>query len=337
MNRPVGTYLIGCVLLGASTGCAAIPMSPNAPQEKQPKVLLKWADKQLSPPETTVLKADLAEKRSDTSPRAPGSARSAEEPDTIVTDRPDFTEASSTVGKGRVQLEAGYTFTRDRKAGEQFTSHSYPEALLRLGMFADWFELRVGQNFGTERTTMADGTRLRSSGADDLYLGVKLGLTEQQAWRPEMAMVLQMTVPTGGRDFTAREVLPGLNLLYGWDVIKDKLSVGGSTQANRGRGDVALPDFMGLDQAVTGKHSYLLLAQSATVNYTLTEKLGAYTEWFAFFPHSALGPDIGPEHYLDGGFTYKLTPTFQLDIRAGMGLNHHAADFFAGSGFAIKY
>lgn len=32
-----------------------------------------------------------------------------------------------------------------------------------------------------------------------------------------------------------------------------------------------------------------------------------------------------------------VTVTFQLDIRAGMGLKRHAADFFAGSGFAEKY
>ena len=265
------------------------------------------------------------------------SNRADEEPDVIVTDRPDFTEASSTVGKGRVQLEAGYTFTRDRTNGERFSSHSYPEALLRVGVFADWFEFRVGQNFGTEGTTLPDGTRSRAGGADDLYLGVKLGLTEQTAWHPEMALILQMTVPTGSSDFSACELLPGVNLLYGWDVVKDRVSIGGSTQANSVRGDFELPDFMGLGQAVTGKHTYLLLAQSLTVNYTLSEKLGAYTEWFAFFPHSAVGPEIGPEHYMDGGFTYKVTPAFQLDIRAGVGLNRHAADFFAGSGFAVKY
>jgi hypothetical protein len=206
------------------------------------------------------------------------SSRVDEEPDVIVTDRPDFTEASSTVGKGRVQLEAGYTFTRDRSNGERFVAHSYPEALLRVGVLADWLEFRLGQNFGNEGTTLPNGSRTRASGADDLYLGVKLGLTEQKAWRPEMALVLQMTVPTGSSDFSSREVLPGLNLLYGWDVIKDRVSVGGSTQANRVRGDFPLPDFMGLDQATTGKHSYLLLAQSLTVNYTLTEKLGERTK-----------------------------------------------------------
>ncbi|MBY0513076.1 MAG: transporter, partial [Gemmataceae bacterium] len=58
--------------------------------------------------------------------------RASEEP--LASDRPDFTEASSTVGKGRVQLEGGYTFTRDHSGEVATTSHSYPEALLRIGM-----------------------------------------------------------------------------------------------------------------------------------------------------------------------------------------------------------
>lgn len=334
MGRWLLAYSIGSALT-VSIGCASIPLASSGPQERGPKVLLEWADKKSFAAGSDAEKPDAAANGAGADTTA--SNRAAEEPDEIVTDRPDFTEASSTVGKGRVQLEAGYTFTRDRANGERFSSHSYPETLLRVRVFADWFEFRLGQNFGTEGTTLPDGTRSRAGGADDLYLGVKLGLTEQKAWHPEMALILQMTVPSGSRDFSAREVLPGVNLLYGWDVIKDRVSVGGSTQANSVRGDFEVPDFMGLGQAVAGKHTYLLLAQSLTVNYTLTEKLGAYTEWFAFFPHSAVGPELGLEHYLDGGFTYKLTPAFQLDIRAGVGLNRHAADFFAGSGFAVKY
>ncbi len=336
MGRRALAYLVGPAL-ALCIGCASVSVASDGTQERGPKVLLEWTER--SPPRSKgeEEKADAEGKREGSDADKASSTRVGDEKDEIVTDRPDFTEASSTVGKGRVQLEAGYTFTGDRSNGQRFTSHSYPEALLRVGVFADWFEFRLGQNFGNERTTLPDGSRLRASGADDLYLGVKLGLTEQKAWHPEMALILQMTVPTGSRDFSAREVLPGVNLLYGWDVVKDRVSVGGSTQANSVRGDFELPDFMGLGQAVTGKHTYLLFAQSLTVNYTLTEKLGAYTEWFAFFPHSAVGPEVGPEHYLDGGFTYKITPLFQLDMRAGVGLNRHAADYFAGSGFAVKY
>ncbi len=259
-----------------------------------------------------------------------GESEEPEQEEPIATDRPDFTEASSTVGRGRVQLEAGYTFFRDSSTlttqiGEpgaaRFTGHSYPEMLWRIGMFADWFELRIGQNFVSEREITPDATT-SISGALDLYLGVKLALTEQKKALPEMALVLQTFVPTGTGELSAGEMLPGFNLLYGWDIVEDCLTAGGSSQINR---------------ALDGEHYFVLLAQSFTIGYTLTPKLGAYTEWFALFPAGALDSSIGPEQYADGGLTYKVTNNFQLDIRAGIGLNDHAADFFAGSGFAVRY
>src|SRR5262249_48343485 len=59
-------------------------------------------------------------------------------------DRPHFPEASTTVGKDRTVLESGYTFANK---GGTLLSHSFPEALLRVGMFTDWFEFRIGQSF----------------------------------------------------------------------------------------------------------------------------------------------------------------------------------------------
>jgi len=245
-----------------------------------------------------------------------------DEPKPLESYRPDFTEASSTVGRGRIQLEGGYTYFRDRAEGNTKHSHSYPEMLLRIGLFADWFELRVGQNFGAE--LINEGSlRHNEHMADDLYLGTKLALTEQKKALPELALILQMTVPSGGENSSANRVLPGVNLLYGWDVIEDCLSFAGSTQANRSVDDE--------------RHSYVEAAQSLTVGYTLTKKLGAYTEWFALIPTGAVAPDFGPQHYFDGGFTYKVTDNLQLDIRAGVGLNRHADDFFVGSGFAVRY
>src|SRR5262245_57168714 len=53
----------------------------------------------------------------------------------------------SAVGKGRVMLEGGYTFSGK---GASTRSHAVPEALLRIGVFADWFELRLGDTFVRE-------------------------------------------------------------------------------------------------------------------------------------------------------------------------------------------
>jgi hypothetical protein len=234
----------------------------------------------------------------------------------IVTDRPDFTEASSTVGRGVYQLEAGYTYSYNNDAAGRLIGHSYPEALLRFGVYDDWLELRMAWNYVNEEV---DG--IRSSGADDLYLGMKLGLTPQDGWLPEMALVPQMTVPTGARAFTANEVLGGVNWLYGWDV-SDFIATGGSTQFNR------------TIDADSG-NAYTEWAQSWTIGYSLTERLGAYTEWFAFFPH---GADFAkPQHYFDGGFTYLISDNVQWDVRAGVGLNDAADDYFAGTGLSIRY
>ena len=234
----------------------------------------------------------------------------------LVTDRPDFTEASSTVGKGVAQLEIGYTFTSDDSGGTKTRSHSIPEPLLRYGILQDWLELRVAWNYNEEQTNGAT-----ASGADDLYLGFKIGLTPQQGVLPEMALIPQMTTPTGANAFTANEALPGANLIYGWE-INDFVSTAGSTQFNR-----AIDDGSG--------NAYTEWAQSWTVAYTLSDEFGAYTEWFALFPHSA--DTARPEHYFNGGFTYLLSNDIQWDIRAGKGLNGAADDYFVGTGLSLRY
>ncbi len=249
----------------------------------------------------------------------PGNAAVAERDDAgIATDRPDFTESSATVGKGRAQLEAGYGFRHDRQGTARRAEHSFPEALLRVGVLADWCELRVAKNFSALQSN-----ETRVTGAEDLYLGMKLALFEQQGALPEVALMLQATTPTGARELSARRTLPGLSLLYGWDVVPDKWSVAGSTQAN-----------LALDDA---RREYAELAQSATAGYSLTERLGAFGEWFCFVPlaRGLEGPSV--QHYLNGGFTFLVTKDLQLDIRAGAGLNRAADDFFAGAGFAIRF
>jgi hypothetical protein len=194
----------------------------------------------------------------------------------LVTDRPDFTEASSTVGQGVAQLEGGYTYSYDSDDTGSFKSHSFPETLLRVGV--------------------------------------------QEGILPEMALITQMTVPTGSSEFTADETLPGLVWLYGWD-LNDWIASGAQTKANR-----ALDD-------VTGE-PYLEFSQSWTINYRLHDRVGAYTEWFALIPD---GADTNHnENYADGGFTFLVNNDLQLDIRSGVGLNEAADDYFIGTGFAIR-
>ena len=238
----------------------------------------------------------------------------------MATDRPDFTEASSTVGTGLTQIEMGYTFTHDRDNGAETQSHSYPESLFRIGMFADWFEWRILYNHGSQGVTIGGVPFTSVTGAEDLYLGIKLALTEQDGWLPEMAIMPQMTVPSGAEAFTAGEVLAGVNWLYGWD-INEFISTAGSTQINKAVDDDG--------------SNYYEIAQSWTVGYTLAEHLGAYTEVFALFPSGA--STALPEYYFDAGLTFPITNNLQFDVRAGLGLNEPADDYFTGAGVAVRF
>jgi hypothetical protein len=60
-------------------------------------------------------------------------------------------------------------------------------------VLADWFELRIGQNFLDQRQTN-DGITTTATGPHDLNLGVKLAVTEQKGLLPTIAIIPQLTV-----------------------------------------------------------------------------------------------------------------------------------------------
>lgn len=236
--------------------------------------------------------------------------------DPLVTDRPDFTEASSTVGRGVTQFELGYTYFSDQANGTRTQSHSYPEVLLRQGVFRDWLELRVAYNAASVNNDITT-----VNGSEDLYIGAKIGLTPQDGWLPEMSILPQATLDTGSAAFTDGQALFGTNWLYSWE-INDSVSLAGSTQFNRT-----------LDSD-SGKE-YTQWAQSIASGKSITDEFGCYLEWYAFFPDNA--DTDGVEHYLNGGFTYLISDNIQWDIRAGFGLNEEAEDFLTGTGLSIRF
>lgn len=57
--------------------------------------------------------------------------------------RSSFADRVLALTRGRVQLEGGYTFVRDRFAGVPRSEHLFPDMLLRVGL-TERFELRLG-------------------------------------------------------------------------------------------------------------------------------------------------------------------------------------------------
>ena len=215
-------------------------------------------------------------------------------------------------------LEGGYTFN-ERKL-TSFSSNDGPEAVLRMGMFTDWFEFRIGQNFLQQERTVS-GVTSKSSGAQDLYLGVKFMSNEQKRYLPQVALIPQMTVPTGNPAGTSGRVLPGLNVDGSWEIIKDRYNI----------------EFVVGNNLVSddSHHSHFELSTGFTHAFQVNRKLEAFGEWDVF--KGTMEPASQARHYAVAGLVFFATKDFAVDFRAGAGLNAEANRFLVGTGFAFRH
>jgi hypothetical protein len=249
----------------------------------------------------------------------------------LATDRPDFTEASSVVGRGVLQLETGYTYAYDDEAGTRTRSHTAPEALFRYGI-SDNVEVRLVWNYLWTDSTTA-GVTEREDGAEDLVMGFKFALTSQSGWVPESALILDMSSPTGGAGISNEHTEFGSNYLFGWDLPEDK-SFAGSFGYSTGTQLTFLPP-PSPPNVVGSTDRHGIFHASVTHGIPLSESWNAYFEYFGLYFH---GLDGGrPENYFDTGVTHLFNNNVQFDARIGIGLNRSADDFFAGTGMSFRF
>lgn len=242
---------------------------------------------------------------------APGAALRAQPPP-LVTDRPDFTESAETVVAGGVQAEAGYTFSRV----DGVETQSLGELLLRVGL-ASRVELRLGVNsYLIEKRLGAE-----EEGFEDAFLGTKVELVEAPLagtpLRPGVAVLVGTTLPTGHESFGGEEMNPEAKLAVAWS-LGERFALGSN---------------FNVASLYEDGERYGQVSGSAALGISLTERLGAFVEFFGF---SRRSPDGSAVHFLDGGVTLLTGEDLQLDARAGLGLDDEATDYFLGVGFAWR-
>jgi hypothetical protein len=232
--------------------------------------------------------------------------------DALVSDRPDFTEATVLVDKGHVQVESGSTFSREGDT----RSTAFGEVLMRAGL-ASKVELRVsGNSFVRERT----GDAL-TSGMQDATLGFKFKLAdgpESPSWKPALSVITHTTVPSGSRAYRTQRAQPEVKVLGAW-TLSDRVSF--SSNFN-----VARP--------YDGVRSFTEYAGSGSFGFAASGRVGVYAEAFAFAPQD--GSNVVSK-YVNSGFTFLFSPDVQLDVRGGVGPTTLAKrDYFAGVGLVVR-
>jgi len=223
----------------------------------------------------------------------------------ISTDRPGFSTSTGIVPRGHFQLEAGAAASR---SGDD-RSYSFGQLLVRVPV-SDRAEARVGvPSYLVSRSGGA-----RSTGFDNVFVEGKYLLSTQK--RVAYALLVNAVLPTGSRKVTTREFQPGAN--FAADVtLTDKIGATFNLGVVRGADPTA----------TTTRHPNELFG-AASFNFALSKKTGAFTELYA------IGGDGQTQKYLDGGFTFLLSPRTQLDASAGVGLGNGASgpDYFYGVG-----
>ena len=242
----------------------------------------------------------------------------------IETDRHDFTQSGRTVGCGVVQLEAGYTYFYNNDDGVVEQAHTTPEMMLRLGL-TDGIEFRIRWDYawGREETEQFDG-------AEDLRLAFKFAISEQRGWIPTSALEVRSTVPTGGSDWTTDGVQGGLDYIFEWELAPRWVLAASTGVSTNG-----LSEFGLIEPELGGEDDFILWSHSVALGLPLSCRNELYLEYFYLHTHGR--EEELTEHYFDAGIDHYVTNNFVLDVRAGIGLNDEADDFFVGVGGGWRY
>ena len=250
-------------------------------------------------------------------------SESEPERERIETERHDFTQSTTVVGRGTTQVEFGYTFFQGSGETEVEDSHATPELLIRYGL-TEKVEFRLRYNevwqFGEEDL----------SGSEDIHWAFKVRTSDQQGWRPESALEIRATAPTGGVDWSTDEVEFGLDYIYGWKISPRVEIYGSSGFSTNGLGEFAFRPSAPADE------EFILYTQSVAIGTELTERCTAYTEFFGLFTDGFESDEERPV-FFNVGLDYYLSDNVVLDVRAGTGLNADAEDLFFGMGGAFRF
>lgn len=222
--------------------------------------------------------------------------------DTIATDRPDFTESTSTVPHRSLQAEFGYSRAT---VGDDFVETA-GEGLLRFGLRSR-LELRMG----LPSRVNVDGL---DAGLADMSVGVKWN-AGQFGEGGLFTLVGTVTLPTGADDFSAGQAEPTFAAVASLPVT-DRIGLAAQTGLHFFKSEDAW------DSSIMA---------TAVLGLSVVEKVGAFA---GIRMDTLAGADAQLQSQV--GLTYLFSPLFQIDVHGGVGLSDTAPDHFFGFGLAYR-
>jgi len=231
----------------------------------------------------------------------------------LITDRPDATEASSTVGKGVLQIETGGLYESFEDNNIKSENYTFNTTLVRFGIL-DNMELRLGWDF-VEGTIKINGNKINNvtSGFSPLLLGVKFDITEEKNGWPEIAFIGHV-FPLFSASQDYRPEFTSVDFRFSMShTLSEKSSLGYNLGGEWGNDS---PEAAAI--------------YTVSYGYSITEKFGMYAELYGDFPE-----DNKANHYWDAGITYLVSNNLQLDLYSGTSITK-GQDILFGLGLSYR-
>jgi len=233
--------------------------------------------------------------------------------DVLVTDRPDATEASSTVGKNVIQIETGGLYESFKDNAIKFESSTFNTTLIRYGVLSN-MEIRLGWDF-TEGVTKVNGNKLDNvtSGFSPLLLGVKIDIAKEKNGWPEIALIGHVfPLFTASNDYRPESTAVDFRFSLS-HTLSEKSSLG-----------------YNLGGEWKSDSAAAAAIYTVAYGYSISEKIGMYLELYGDLPE-----DNKANHYWDAGLTYLVSNDLQLDVYAGTSITE-GQDILVGLGLSYR-
>ena len=225
---------------------------------------------------------------------------------TIATDRPQITNSSIVVPCGSLQFENG--FEQTGSAGRQ--GFDLPETAIRFGI-GNKTELRFATpNYFYNVDT---GSAFASGGGDSI-LGMKQQLGPTHGF--DLSVIPFVSLPTGASAISSHGYDPGVQLPWSRSLTKVWTLAG----------QLSLLDPTGSSRRnVTGQASVYF-------DRALGSVWDAYVEYSGQFAQRG-----GPQHTVDFGAAYKISPHQQLDLHSNFGFAAALPVRAIGAGYSVRF
>jgi len=240
-------------------------------------------------------------------PQVRAQACGANAQSSIATDRPQITNSSVVVPCGSLQFENGFLETVN--AGQR--SFDFPETSMRFGI-TNKTELRFTAPDYFQNDDTSSGF---ANGFGDLSLGFKRQLGPTRGGF-DVSLIPSVSLPTGAKLISSHGYDPTVQLPWSRSVTKSWTAAG----------------MFSIMWPTEGSRRNLTGQASVYFDRQLTQPWDAYIEYSGAFPQRG-----GPQHMIDLGMAYKISPHQQLDLHYNIGLSAATPDHAIGFGYSVRF